>query len=363
VNITRLAITNNRTSFTLLLVVILFGILAYQNMPKNYDPGFIVRTAQVVTYFPGASPERVEQLVSDKLEKVIQEIPELDFVSSESRTGVSIVLVNIKESHKNMRPIWDQLRREVDSIKGDLPSDAQAPIVNDAFGEVFGIVIGLTAEGYNYRELKHIADQVKDELLHLSEVAKIDIFGSQEERIFIEYNNSRLSELQLSPSQLGDQLSSRNIVIPGGSISLITTYPIGVEYSLVSFLAGEVEDKVNDFASNLVQAVVVVTIVMLLSLGLRTGLIVAVLIPSSMIFSILVMSFFKIGIDQISLAALIIALGMLVDNTGGNCPCFFHRYLGIAVRTQVVLPAVRPRLLQAGTGTADWHNHRNHRID
>jgi multidrug efflux pump subunit AcrB len=343
----------------------------------------------------------VEQLVTDKLEKVIQEISELDFVSSESRTGVSIVIVNIKESYKNMRPIWDKLRREVDAIKDDLPSDAQPPIVNDEFGDVFGIVIGLTAEGYNYRELKEIADQVKDELLRLSEVAKVDIFGSQEERVFVEYNNAHLAKIKLSPALLSDQLASRNIVIAGGSINLgtekialeptgnfdsledikkttiqipgsdqvhylsdlaevyrgyidpvstkvsvsgepalavaismrnggnnirlgqqvigaldrlIVAYPIGVDYSLVSFLPGEVKEKVDDFASNLIQAVVVVTIAMLLSLGLRTGLIVAVLIPSSMIFGILLMSLFEIGIDQISLAALIIALGMLVDN-------------------------------------------------
>ena len=385
----------------LLIVMLFFGISAYKEMPKDYDPGFILRTAQVITHFPGASPERVEQLITDKLEKEIQEIPELDFVASESRTGVSIISANIKESYKNMRPIWDNLRRKIDAVKDQLPADAQEPIVNDEFGDVFGIVIGLTAEGYSYKEMKEIADQAKDDFLRLSEAAKVDIFGSQEERIFVEYNNARLSELGLSPAQLRDQLASRNIVIPGGSINiadekialeptgnfesieeirktlvqipgseqvlylsdlanvshgyvdpakttvtlsgetalsiaismrqggnnlvlgqqvtqtlayLSSIYPIGVEFSLISYLPQEVEQKVDDFVSNLVQAVLVVTLVMLFSLGLRTGLIVATLIPASMIFGILIMSFFNIGIDQISLAALIIALGMLVDN-------------------------------------------------
>jgi multidrug efflux pump subunit AcrB len=249
--------------------------------------------------------------------------------------------------------------------------------------------------------MKDVADQAKDDFLSLSEAAKVDVFGMQEERVFIEYNNSRLAELNISPSQLRDQLSSRNIVIPGGSINIADEkialeptgnfesideisktiiqipgsdqvmylsdiakvyrgyldpiknkvslngdialtiaismreggnnivlgqqvkevlnqlnriYPIGVDFSLVSFLPHEVEQKVDDFANNLIQAVIVVTLVMLLSLGLRTGLIVASLIPASMIFGILIMSFFEIGIDQISLAALIIALGMLVDN-------------------------------------------------
>lgn len=95
-NITRLAITNNRTTLTLLAVIVLLGMQAYKIIPRAYDPGFIIRAAQVITYFPGGSPERVEQLISDKIEKVVQEIPELDYVKSESRTGVSIVTVNIK---------------------------------------------------------------------------------------------------------------------------------------------------------------------------------------------------------------------------------------------------------------------------
>lgn len=370
-------------------------------MPKDYDPGFIIRTAQVITYFPGASPARVESLVSDKLEKAIQEIPELDFVKSESRTGVSIVSANIKERYKNMRPIWDNLRRKIESVAHELPAEAQQPIINDEFGDVFGIVIGVTAEGFNYRELKEMTDQVKDEFLRLPEVGKVDIFGDQEERVFIEYNNARLSELGLSPSQLSEQLTSRNIVIPGGNIDLANekisleptgnfesvaeiaktivqipgsdrvlyleeiakitrsyvdpvksklkitgeqgltiaismrhggnnillgtqveqtisrlteVYPIGVDFSYLAFMPKEVAEKVDSFMVNLIQAIAIVTVVMLFSLGFRTGIIVATLIPSSMVFGILVMSVFNISIDQISLAALIIALGMLVDN-------------------------------------------------
>jgi multidrug efflux pump len=385
----------------LLLVIIFFGFSSYKEMPKDYDPGFIIRTAQIITNFPGASPERVELLVTDKIEKVIQELPELDFVSSESRTGVSIISANIKESYTHLRPIWDNLRRKIDSVQKSLPAEAQTSIVNDEFGDVYGIVIGLTAEGFSYQEMKTIADQVKDDLLRLSESAKVNVYGEQEERIFIEYDNARLAELGISPSQLSEQLASRNIVIPGGAIylgtekitleptgnfestedirktiiqipgsesvqylsdlvtvsrgyidpekskvslsgtsglsiavamreggnnillgqqvvdlleHLNTVYPIGVDFELISFIPKDVENKVEDFASNLVQAVIIVTLVMLMFLGLRTGIIVAILIPSSMIFGILIMSFFNIGIDQISLAALIIALGMLVDN-------------------------------------------------
>lgn len=400
-SITRIAIDNTRTTLLIMMSIIVMGISAYNTMPKDYDPGFIIRTAQVITYFPGASPERVEQLVTDKIEKVIQEIPELDFVASESRLGVSIVKANIKESYKEMRPIWDNLRRKIDAAKGDLPEEAQEPIVNDEFGDVYGIVIAMTAEGYTYAEMKDIAKEVKNEFLHLSEAAKVDVYGEQEEQVYIEFNNARLTELGLSSAQIQDQLNSRNIIIPGGSISIngeritleptgnfesvedikktiiqlpgsadvmylseIATvsrgyvdpiksmvryggdkalsiaiamrqggnnlllgeqvmsvikrlnvqYPIGVDFTPVSFMPEEVEQKVSEFASNLIQAVVVVTLVMLFTLGLRTGVIVAMLIPTTMIAGILIMSLFDISIDQISLAALIIALGMLVDN-------------------------------------------------
>ena len=391
---------NNRTTIVLMLVILLAGFQSYLNMPRAYDPGFIIRAAQVITYFPGASPERVEQLVSDKIEKVVQEIPELDFVTSESRTGVSIVMVNIKDSYKDMRPIWDNLRRKIDDVEG-LPDGIIGPVVNDEFGDVFGIVMTLTGEGYSYAELKDIADDTRDQFLYLEDAAKVEILGAQEERIFVEYSNTQLSRLNLSPSQLLQMLSSRNIIIPGGSIKIgnerielepsgnfrsveevkktvislpgsdeilylsdiaevkrgyvdppasmvhssgrkalgiaismreggnnialgekveetlkriKNSYPYGVEFDVVNFSPTEVENKVNSFASNLVQAIFVVAAVMLVSLGLRTGLIVAFLIPASMVMAMLLMAFFNIGLDQISLAALIIALGMLVDN-------------------------------------------------
>ena len=400
-NITRSAIQNNRTTLVLLIVLVLLGFDAYNKIPRAYDPGFIIRAAQVITYFPGGSPARVEKLISDKIEKVVQELPELDFVQSESRTGISIVTVNIKESYTDMRPIWDNLRRKVDKIAGDLPEGIIGPNVNDEFGDVFGVVMTLTGEGYSYKELKDVADAARDELLHISEVAKVEIHGEQSERIYVEYNNARLSELNLTPLQLSQILAQQNVVMPGGSVrigkerielepsgnfesmedisrttilipgsddviyledivTVIRGYkdpkssfvrssgtpalaiavsmreggnnialgrqvlaiiekfevhlPIGVEFEMLNFSPKEVEDKVNDFMNNLVQAIVVVAAVMLFSLGLRTGLVVSALIPASMIVTIFVMNYLDIGLDQISLAALIIALGMLVDN-------------------------------------------------
>ncbi|WP_306296594.1 efflux RND transporter permease subunit [Candidatus Entotheonella palauensis] len=398
---TRMAIEKNRVTAVALLFLAVAGVMSYLSLPRSEDPGFIIRTATVVTYFPGASPARVEQLVTDKLEKAIQEMPELDVLRSNSKTGVSVIFVDIQERYTNMRPIWDKLRRKVEKATTDLPGGIIGPTVNDEFGDVFGILMMLTGDGFTYRELKDVADAVRDELLLIEDVAKVEIFGAQDERLFVEYSNARLAELGLSPTQLQQILASRNIIIPGGDITtpyekivlepsgnfesvdalrrtvinlpnsrdvvyledlvsitrgyidpptrkmrcagepclglavsmreggnivelgervkvemsrIESYYPIGIEFDYVQFQPEAVEKKVNEFVNSLLQAVGIVALVMLITLGLRTGLVVASLIPMAMLMSLLVMSFLDIGLDQMSLASLIIALGMLVDN-------------------------------------------------
>ena len=129
-DITRIAIEKRAITTVALLVIFFMGVSAYFSLPRSEDPGFLVRTAVVSTVFPGASPERVELLVTDKLEKIIQEIPEIDFLNSESRTGISIINVNILESENDIRPIWDNLRRKVEKAASDLPEGIIGPTVN-----------------------------------------------------------------------------------------------------------------------------------------------------------------------------------------------------------------------------------------
>lgn len=398
---TKFAIEKNRITIMAVIVILFAGVSAYRTMSRAEDPGFIIRTAQVTTNWPGASPERVELLITDKLEKSIQEMPEIDFIASTSKTGSSVINVNILETYKDMRPIWDSLRRKVEKAEPLLPDDANKPVVNDEFGDVFGIIVTIIGEGFSYRELKDVADDVRDELLLIDMAAKVEIYGAQEERIFVEYNNARLSEFGISPVQLRQILQARNIVIPGGDVTteyekivleptgnfetvddlkktiievpgssnvvyledlaniyrsyidppntkmrcgserclglavsmreggniislgddvrqtidrLVSVYPIGIEFGYLQFQPEPVEKKVKDFTSNLGQAIAIVTLVMLIFLGVRTGLIIASLIPMAMLMALMFMGFFEIGLDQISLAALIIALGMLVDN-------------------------------------------------
>ncbi|MEM9533554.1 MAG: efflux RND transporter permease subunit [Pseudomonadota bacterium] len=399
-NLTAAAIGSNRVTFTLVVMLLILGASSYVALPKAQDPGFTVRTAVVTTRFPGASPERVEQLVTDKIEKKAQEMPEVDNITSETRTGVSIVKVNFKESYKEMRPIFDDLRRKIDDVVEDLPEGIRGPTVNDEFGDVFGSVYALSGEGYSNAELKTVADEIRDQLLKEPDIAKVSIHGAQDEVVFVEYNNARLTELGLSPQMLSGVLQNLNILsgggnvlsgrerivleptgniesveslrrtvieLPGGTVvylgdivdiyrgyqdppesltrvngkpalaiavslrdggdilklgerldalipELNARYPWGIELNKIWFQADLVEKNVSDFANNLLQAIGIVVLVMVAFLGLRTGMVVAALIPATMISTFFVMDVFGITVNQISLAALIIALGLLVDN-------------------------------------------------
>jgi multidrug efflux pump len=400
-DITRFAIEKDRVTLTLLFVLLFAGISAYLSMPRTEDPGYIVRVALVQTFFPGASPERIELLVTDKLEKAIQQIPQVDFVKSSSRDGLSVIYVTIKDQYKDMRPIWDDLRRKVEDASHDLPEGLVGPFVNDEFGDVFGTIYTLTGNGFSYHQLNEIAKQIQNELLLADQVAKVDIIGAQDEWVVIEYDNARLSEIGISPKMLIKILQERNIILPGGdirtpyekivveptgnfesvddigrtvinlpdssqvvrledivnikrmyidppreimhasgepslalAISLrgggnivelgkeveavinraLTTYPVGINIEQFMFQPDIVNDKINNFLVNLYQAVAIVAFVMLVFLGMRTGMIVATLIPTTMLITFYIMSIFGVWLEQVSLASLIIALGILVDN-------------------------------------------------
>ena len=215
--LTSFAIKNNRITYSLLVIILFMGILTFTQMPRDDMPPFKIRFASIVCIFPGASPERVEMLVTDKIEKVVQEIPEVNYIESESRTGVSIVVVALKESVTELRPIFDNLRRKVEGIQYQLPAGV-VPDINDELGEIFGIIIGLTGEGFSYAELKDVADEIRDGLIKIPDAAKVEIAGAQEERIFIEYDNATIAKLGLTQQLLMDILTNTNIIFPGGDI-------------------------------------------------------------------------------------------------------------------------------------------------
>ena len=400
-NITEFAIKNNVVTLSLLVVLVAAGISTFQNMPRDDMPPFLVRVANVVTVFPGASPERMELLISNKIEEVCQEVPEVDYIQSENRVGVSVVTIFIKDSERDLQPIFDKLRRKVEAVRDQLPSGVVTMNFKDeGLADVYGIILGLTVDGFSYAELKKAADTIRDDLIKLPNAAKVSIVGTREERIYLDYDNARLAGLGLTQQKLKNIIASTNIVFSGGDIEVgderIILEPTGnfdhledIAQIIVSSEKGElvflgdivniyrgyveprkssvringkpglaigvnlkkggniielgkeidarleyyetvfpwgfqivraasqdvvVGDSVDNFLGNLYQAVGVVLLVMLVFLGLRTGLIVASLIPMAIVTTILLMSQFDLGLNQVSLASLIIALGMLVDN-------------------------------------------------
>jgi len=400
VNLTRLAVTRIQVTLTLLLCIVVAGLLSYGALPKAEDPGFTIRTVSVVTPFPGASPRRVEQLISAPIEEELQQIPELSSIRSTSRSGLSVVIAEIDDRIFELGPVQGDIRDAVDDVQDDLPADAFESVVNTDVATVYGVVYALTYEGFEHAEAVHRAQDVKDAFLLLSQASRVKLFGDQERRIAIRFDHARLSRMGLTPNQLIGLLQATNIVTPGGEIvvgsevlsiepsgayesvddvaatllrlpdgslialsditeveeelvtpsepwafydgqpavyigvsqrdggnselfgaearetvrALQADLPLGFELEEVNFQPDDVQVKIDSFVSSLIQSVVIVFVVMMLFLGARTGLIVASLIPTVICATFLTMSLLDIGIDQMSLAALLIALGMLVDN-------------------------------------------------
>ena len=401
-NLAQFSIDKNRITFMVLLTIILMGMVMYFGLSRDSMPPYAVRVATVVSQFPGAGPERVELLVTDKIEKAAQELPELKEVGSTSRSGLSVVSVTLKDEvpEEKTQAVWDRLRRKLNNIQG-LPEGVTPNLNDDGIGDVYGIVVGLTSDGYSYSELKDYADDIKDDLIKLPDAAKVELGGEQEERVFVEFDNTTLKEYNLSATKLQQSIASTNILNSGGQINLgderiileptgnfntvddiremliqvgngsqlvklgdITTVtkgyidppnqkvringrdavtlhvnlkenaniialgeevnkvvdqwrqqlPVGLELRRVSSMDTYIDVKVSDFIVNLMESIAIVLLVMLVFLGIRTGVVIASLIPIVMIMTLMIMGVINMGLNQVTLAALIMALGMLVDN-------------------------------------------------
>ena len=220
-NLAEFSINRNRITFTVLGTILIMGMVFYQSLSRDSMPPYTVRVATVVSSFPGSSPERVEQLVTDKVEKTVQELPELKEVSSTSRSGLSVVTVELKDQVKpeDLQPVWDRLRRKLSQIQG-LPSGVNPVLNDDGLGEVFGISVGLLMDGFTYAEAKEYVDEIKDDFIKLELAAKVELGGVQDERVFIEFDNARLKEYGLSASKLQNIIGTTNILSSGGQVNL-----------------------------------------------------------------------------------------------------------------------------------------------
>jgi multidrug efflux pump subunit AcrB len=393
-----------RRVITLVLTVVMLGagIMAYQGMSRLEDPEFTIKEALVVTPYPGASAAEVEEEVSDQIEKAVQKMGQLKFVESKSDRGLSTVSVTIKDKYdKHKLPqVWDELRRKVGDAQSDLPPGTGSSLVVDDYGDVFGIFIAVSGEGYSYAEIKDVVDMLRRELLLVKDVGKIDTYGERTEAVYVELNRDRMSQLGISPDAIINELRQKNLVTNSGRVTVGSEFitlnptgeikdvaqfgdilisgqgseqiylkdvatvrrgyvepqnklirydgnpaiglgistvsggnvvtmgealkkrveelkaqvPLGIEFGLVSVQSDAVKTAITGFVISLLEAVVIVIVVLLFFMGLRSGLLIGFVLLLTIVGSFIFLAPMQVALERISLGALIIALGMLVDN-------------------------------------------------
>ncbi|GGW49327.1 efflux RND transporter permease subunit [Alishewanella tabrizica] len=397
------AIEKQVNTWLLILLCFIGGLWALATIGRLEDPAFTLKEAIVVTYYPGATATEVEAEVTELLESSIQQLSQLKRITSKSMPGKSEIRVEIQDKYdgKQMPQIWDELRRKVNDARHRLPAGTMAPIVNDDFGDVFGIFYAVTAEGYSDREIRELATFLRREMLLVPGVAKVQTAGEPEEHIYVEISHDRLlgiglplelvigtlqaenavasagslqvgdkrvrliskpgldsiaaienlrigkagSTEQLSiydvatvsrqeaeiPSQLirfnGQAaftlaisgLTDANIVDVGKAVdahlaTLSSRIPLGVELHPIYQQHIVVDTAINDFIYNLAISVIIVVAVLCLTMGWRVGVVVGGTLLLTVLGTIFFMRIWHIEMERISLGALIIAMGMLVDN-------------------------------------------------
>src|SRR5688572_550021 len=208
-------------AFILFLIVALgvAGVYAYIRLGQAEDPDFTFKLMVVNTKWPGATAREVEQQVTERLEKKIQETPWFDYTTSYSKPGESMIFVTLKDytPPQEVPEAWYQVRKKIADIKHTLPQGVQGPFFNDEFGDTFGTIYAFTSDGYSYAELRDYVDRVRNELLRVPDVAKIDFIGDQEEKIYVELSHRKLATLGIDPVQIFQVLAEQNSLVPAGS--------------------------------------------------------------------------------------------------------------------------------------------------
>ena len=415
-NLSRWALEHIPLTRYLMVALMLLGLAAFFQLGQDEDPPFTFRVMVVRAYWPGASAEVMADQVTDKIEKTLQEVPHVDKLRSYSKPGETYILLQIKDSTppKEVADIWYQTRKKISDMHSTLPQGVLGPFFNDEFGDVYGSIYALSADGFTDEELRQYAEKVRATFLHVPDVAKVEMFGVQPEKVFVEVAQFKLAQMGIELGYVINQLNAQNgvegagvytgetstvqmrvsgafgtveqirnmplrVVNPatgqartvrlgdiatirrayenppttkvrhngkevvalgvsmakGGDIIALgkrltqathdirADLPIGIEMEQVQNQPEAVSHSVGDFLHVLIEAVVVVLGVSFVSLGLHTrplrldiwpGMVVAITIPLVLALTFLVMYFWGVGLHKISLGALIIALGLLVDD-------------------------------------------------
>jgi len=400
-NLSEWALRNQSLLRYFIVVLALAGIWAYAGLGQSEDPPFTFKVMVVQTRWPGATAGEITEQVTEKIEKKLQELPELDYLRSYSRPGESQVFVVIKDSlpAATVPEVFYQVRKKIGDIRATLPPGVQGPFFNDEFGDTFGNIYALTGDGYTDAQLRDYAERVKLQLLRVPNVAKVDLLGLQDEKIYIEVSNAKLATLGISFDQVQRTLEAQNAITPSGSFEtdsdriylrptgafasveairdisirandrlfrlgdvatvrrgyvdppqprmrydgknslgiavsmraggdiiqlgrdldvaathISKSLPIGLDLARVADQPRAVRRSVGEFVDTLAIAVGIVLLVSFFSLGFRTGLVVALSIPLVLAMTFAAMKYFGIDLHKISLGALVLALGLLVDD-------------------------------------------------
>ena len=402
-NIGEYSVHNKVIAWLLVVILLGGGIWGFERMGKLEDPAFTIKLAKIMTRYPGASAEQVQQEVTYHLEDAIQRMEQVKQIKmSVSRPGLSDIQIEFKDKYraKDFPDIYNELRRKLADVRGRLPPGAAEPMVIDDFGDVYGAYAILTGEGYSWRDLWDTADRIKRELVLVPGVRKVVIDGEQREVVYVDISRSRLGELGISPSQITAVLQSQNVVADAGRVlvgdellriepsgefssvasigdvlissaeqrlvflrdiatitrayeeipgkmyyvngkpgltlgismlggenvvtigerlrarsrELATIIPIGMEITPIYDQPAAVATSVRGFIISVIEALAIVLLVLLLFMGLRTGIIIGAVLLITVAGTLFVMSLCGIELQRVSLGALVIALGMLVDN-------------------------------------------------
>lgn len=226
-NLALLSIQKSRITLCGILLVIVGGMLSYVNLGRLEDPEFTIKSALIITDYPGASAEEVAQEVTNPIEIAVQRLGQLDRVTSRSMRGRSIVTAVIKDRYKQAEipQVWDELRRQINDVQGRLPQAARGrSLVVDDFGDVFGIFLSITGEGFTYPELRRYAEFLRRELLSVQDVKSIEMFGEQREAVFVEISRRRLAQLGINEDRIYAVLASKNVAADGGRVRVRENY-------------------------------------------------------------------------------------------------------------------------------------------
>jgi multidrug efflux pump len=400
-NLSAAALRHRQLTLFFLVVIALGGIAAFFQLGQREDPDFTFRAMVIRTLWPGATAEQVDRQITDRIEKKLQETPYFKWTQSHSKPGESLIVLELLDTApaREVPEIWYQVRKKLGDIRHTLPPEAQGPFFNDEFGDVYGSIYAFTADGFTLSELRDHVERVRQEVLRLPDVAKVELIGLQDDRIYVELSSKRLAALGIDPQMIGQALAAQNAILPPGSVETaqnsvalrvsgqldsvqaisdlllraggqtfrlgdiarvqrgfadppVTTMrfkgheaiglavsmarkgdvlrlgenlrrtmarlkselPVGIEFEQVSDQPGVVKGAVDEFMRSLLEAVAIVLVISFLSLGARTGLVVALTIPLVLAATFLAMHWFGIDLHRISTGALIIALGLLVDD-------------------------------------------------